>query len=210
MRGQAERIFGPIQLTPKRRLLQHYPDFAPVGPTCTCADMQELTAKKYAVFLDGPIGIGKTTYSKNLATEFTGHFIDGDDYSAPNLPWYASSLSTNRHILNAILKALASAPIVFVAYPIRCTNWIFYQRRLRAQQVETVFIGLQANLSFIADSSRSRRLSKTELRRSSEMIAQGYGRRAFSDFFVQADAGSERYVTELAKVALEKRILGGI
>ena len=48
--------------------------------------------------------------------------------------------------------------------------------------------------------------SEAELRRSEEMIVQGYGSRPFSHFEIQTDAGDESEVTELAKVALQERL----
>ena len=168
--------------------------------------MQASITKQHVIFLDGPIGVGKTTYGKHLAETFAGQFLDGDDYCKPNLPWFASSLSTSQRILDAALAALETTPIVFVAYPIRCINWIFFNRKLKEQQISAVVVGLRATLNSIASDSRSRRLSKTELERSDEMISQGYGSRSFSDFFVQTDAGNEREVLETATFTLRKTL----
>lgn len=162
--------------------------------------------KRYAVFLDGPIGVGKSTYGRHLAREFAGKFLDGDDYSKPRLPWYASSLSTNKNILNASLAALEAVPIVFVAYPIRCINWIFFKRRLQEHQIEAIFVGLHAPLTSISNESRNRRFSVAELARSAEMISQGYGSRRFSDFFVQTDVGDEIEVVKLATLFLKEKL----
>ena len=172
--------------------------------------MQVSPTKKHAVFLDGPIGVGKTTYGRHLATEFAGHFLDGDDFSDHELPWFASSLSTNRGILKAIWAALDEDAVVFVAYPIRCINWIFFIRHLRSRQVETVFVGLQASLASIASEERTRQLSEAELTRSREMISQGYGSRTFYDLLIQTDIASESEVTKMTKLALEKWLGGAV
>lgn len=161
---------------------------------------------KHVVLLDGPIGAGKTTYGRYLASEFVGKFLDGDDYSAPGLPWYASSLTTSRRILDATLHSLETVPIVFVAYPIRCINYVFFHRQFSAVDVETVVIGLQARLRSISAENRGRSFTNAELSRSEEMITQGYGSRAFSDFFVHTDEGSETDVIEKAKAALQQRL----
>jgi hypothetical protein len=158
--------------------------------------MHERPNRRHAVFLDGPVGVGKTTFGRLLATEFSGGFIDGDDHSASDLPWFASSLSTSRSILSATTTALESGHIVFIAYPIRCINWVFFCRRLRASGITPILVGLQADETSIADADRSRHLSRTELRRSREMAVEGYGRRHFSDFLVQADSGELYEVIE--------------
>ena len=93
-----------------------------------------------------------------------------------------------------------------MAYPIRCINWIFFERHLGSYQIETVLVGLQAQTQSIADRKRARAFSETELQRSKEMMTQGYGRRPFSDFAIQTDAGDVREVTELAKAALQKHL----
>ena len=169
--------------------------------------MQEPYKTRHAVFLDGPIGVGKTTFGQRLATEFEGCFIDGDDHSHADLTWFASSLSTNRSILRAIFNALASTRIVFVAYPIRCINWVFFERNLHVAHVDPVLVGLQAHQNSIADVNRHRCLSRAELIRSREMIAQGYGSRHFSNLFIQADAGTLHEVVQNAKSLLQEELI---
>ncbi|WP_227272097.1 shikimate kinase [Roseobacter weihaiensis] len=169
--------------------------------------MQGRNSIRHVIFLDGPIGVGKTTFGQYLAQEFAGDFIDGDDYAEAKLPWFASSLSTSRHILREILNALASKNIVFVAYPIRCINWIYFERHLSALNINPVLLGLQAHRESIADVSRNRRLSETELTRSREMTVQGYGSREFSNLFVQADAGNLHEVVQNAKAALREELI---
>lgn len=168
--------------------------------------MQISSEPKHVIFLDGPIGVGKTTYGQHLAKAFAGEFLDGDDYCNPNTPWFASSLSTSRGILDAALATLDTTNIVFIAYPIRCLNWVFFKRRLQSRQIGAVLVGLRAPLSAIASDDRSRRLSKGELKRSGEMISQGYGSRSFSDFFVQTDAGNETEVLAKAADALRETL----
>ncbi len=168
--------------------------------------MQEPHNIRQVVFLDGPIGVGKTTFGQRLALEFEGCFIDGDDHSKANLPWFASSLSTSRNILRATKNALASTRIVFVAYPIRCINWVFFEKNLRAARINPVLVGLQAHPNSIADVCRHRHLSDVELARSREMIVQGYGNRQFSNLFVQADAGALHEVVQNAKTALQEEL----
>ncbi len=52
----------------------------------------------FAIFLNGPIGVGKTSLGRALARNLGSAFIDGDDHATPGKPWYGSSLSTSRSL----------------------------------------------------------------------------------------------------------------
>ena len=131
-----------------------------------------------AVFLDGPVGVGKTTLGRALAGRLQGAFVDGDDHAVPGRPWFASSLGTSRRILAAVL---AAERLAVVAYPLRLCNHVFYARHLRARGVQTLFVGLHAPAGAILALTRGRRFSPAEHDRVHSMIQEGYGRRAFHD-----------------------------
>ncbi len=170
------------------------------------ADMSNRKTKKQAIILDGPIGVGKTTFGRSLAEKFSGKFLDGDDFSEPNTPWYASSLSTNRRIFEASIAALETTHIVFIGNPIRCVNWIFFSHRFQTAQIDTLFVGLHASFENIASEERSRQLTISEIERTKEMIEQGYGSRPFCDYFLQTDTGDVSEVTELAVTLLHQAL----
>ena len=83
--------------------------------------------KPAVIFLDAPIGVGKTSLGRAAAMKLNLGFIDGDDYSAPG-SWFRSILRTSRRIVAASLDALRDRPAVIVAYPLRCTNWVFFSK----------------------------------------------------------------------------------
>ena len=162
---------------------------------------------RHVVFLDGPIGVGKTTLGRALAAHCAGVFLDGDDYSEAGKPWFASSLSTSRRILKAATAGLEMKPIVVVAYPMRCINWVFFRSHLEVAGVGVLCIGLQAPHDNIISGGRSHRLSAGEIKRSRQMALEGYGARPFNQFDLRTDEAS---VTELARRAVAKLAGGGL
>lgn len=71
--------------------------------------------KPAVIFLDGPIGVGKTSLGRAAAMSLNLGFIDGDDHSAPG-HWLRSILRTSHKIVAASLDALRDRPAVIVAY----------------------------------------------------------------------------------------------
>lgn len=142
---------------------------------------------KQAIFLDGPIGSGKTTLGKALAVRLEAHFIDGDDHSGPQRPWYASSLTTSRAIVRATVAALETHSLAVIAYPLRHRQWFFYRRTLRLAGIRADCIGLRAAYSAIVATHRQRTYSDAEHLRIQTMIAEGYGQRPFSAVIVDTD-----------------------
>ncbi|OSP55685.1 hypothetical protein [Pseudoruegeria sp. SK021] len=165
--------------------------------------------KKHAIILDGPIGVGKTTFGRLLADRLAGQFLDGDRFSDPHGPWYASSLSTNRGIFTASMTAFDATSTVVIAYPMRCLNWIFLRRRFQAAQIETHCVGLQASLENITGQDRSRRLSVSEIARAQHMIEQGYGARPFNTFSFRTDTGDITTVLDGAVARLGSVLADG-
>lgn len=145
---------------------------------------------KHAVFLEGPIGAGKTTLGRALAAALDGAFIDGDDHSDPGRPWYSSILRTSRAIVAEGLKQLERRDLLVVAYPLGCSSWIFYRRRFGDAGVRPLFVGLRASYAAITAAHRGRVFTPAEQARIRVMIAEGYGERPFSDLVVDTDAES--------------------
>jgi len=139
--------------------------------------------QKTVLLLDGPIGAGKTSLGRECASRLGFAFIDGDDHCAG--PWLRSVLTASRSIAAASLEALEDRAAVIVAYPVRCTNWVFYSRTFERSGITCRCIGLIADPNHIA--TRERILSAAELARSAEMIGEGYGQRTFSDLILRTD-----------------------
>ena len=140
--------------------------------------------RKSVLLLDGPVGVGKSSLGRAAASRLAFGFIDGDDCSEPG-PWLRSILRTSRGIVAASQDLLRDHRAVIVAYPLRCTNWVFYHQTFARMGVRCRCIGLSADLDAIA--SRERVLGDGEMARSAEMIAQGYGRRPFSAATLRTD-----------------------
>ena len=139
------------------------------------------------IFLSGPIGVGKSTFGAALAQALRGQFIEGDDHGRSDLPWYASALTAPRSILREITEGARERSPVVVAFPLRCREWIFYRRRLCDAGLRPIFVTLGADFEGIIAPHRGRCFDKRERRRILEMIAQGYGKREFSDLVIRTD-----------------------
>jgi hypothetical protein len=160
---------------------------------------------RHAIFLSGPIGAGKTTLGRALAASLSASFIDGDDHSDPDRPWYCSILRTSRAIVTAGLAALEKRPVVVIAYPLGCVNWIFFRRRFEDAGVRSLFVSLNASYSSIVAKRRGRVFSDDEHARIQVMIAEGYGVRPFSDLILRTDRAG--FAATLAKLESEIRHL---
>ncbi|MBC9208382.1 shikimate kinase [Roseomonas aerophila] len=136
---------------------------------------------KTAVFLNGPIGSGKTTLGRALARRIGGVFIDGDDYSDPGRPWYCSILRTSRAVVRATQDAFAVSDHAVIAYPLGCATWMFYRRHIEAVGARPVFVNLRASYPQIVAPGRLREFDAAEHARIRQMIAEGYAERPFAD-----------------------------
>ncbi|MGZ8286937.1 MAG: hypothetical protein ACXW27_13235 [Allosphingosinicella sp.] len=149
-----------------------------------------MSATPPAIFLMGTIGAGKSTLGLALARELGGGHVEGDDYHQPPKPWFATSLSTSRGVLRAVLALAAEGRPAIVSYPLRCQEWIFYRRRLAEAGVRSAFVSLVAGEEALFARGRGRVFTGEERRRILEMLGQGYGARPFADLVVRTDRGS--------------------
>lgn len=152
---------------------------------------------KYAIFLSGPVGAGKTILGRALAKRLSIEFIDGDDFSDPSHPWYCSILQTSKAIVQMGMTILKNSDAVIIAYPLGCINWVYFKRKFGDAGVRPFFVSLRASYSSIVDQRRGRTFSSEEQDRIQIMIAEGYGARPFSDLVLgyrqnefPSDAGS--------------------
>jgi hypothetical protein len=145
---------------------------------------------RYAVFLNGPIGVGKSSLGLALADVLAGEFVDGDDYVDSDRPWFCSILRTSQAVVNKGLAVLKTHPFVVIGYPLGRTTWIYYKRRFSDEGVAPIFIGLRATYEGITADARGRQFTNAERERIKVMISEGYGTQPFNDFFVDTDKAS--------------------
>src|SRR5687768_10826802 len=106
---------------------------------------------KFAIFLSGSVGVGKTTLGRALGERMGAGFIEGDDHSDPASPWYCSILRTSAAIVRAGLAILRDKPAVIVAYPLNCIGWIYFRRKFSDAGVTPLFVSLRASFDAIVD-----------------------------------------------------------
>lgn len=142
------------------------------------------------IFLNGPIGVGKTVLGRMAAVALGASFIDSDDLGDPAKRWFEQGWSTAHALIDAVLAVLRERPVVFVAKPLRARDWAFFNRRFEARGVVVRCITLTACPESILGPGRGRAFDDEERLRIHEMIAQGYGSRPFSDAIVETDRAS--------------------
>jgi shikimate kinase len=57
-----------------------------------------------AIFLSGPIGVGKSTLGQSLARALNAQFVEGDEHALEEVRWFACSLRTHRSILAEVVR----------------------------------------------------------------------------------------------------------
>ena len=142
---------------------------------------------RVAVFLIGPIGVGKTRLGVALAQKLGGQFLDSDDFGDPGKPWYAQIERSSRCLLDACRQALDEGHLVFVAKPLRKRDWIYFRGRLAETDIRSICLTLSASYDAIVNPARGRIFDEAERRRIKEMIGQGYAARDFSDLTITTD-----------------------
>jgi hypothetical protein len=160
---------------------------------------------KYAIFLNGPIGVGKTTLGRALAEAIGGGFIDGDDHAEPDKAWYACILRTSRSIVEEAKRLAAARPYVVIAYPLGRVSWIYYRRKMAEAGIEPLFVTLRASFAGIVAPQRRPVFSLVEQGRIKVMLEEGYAGRPFSDLILDTDRAP--FAETGALLALEVRRL---
>jgi len=139
------------------------------------------------IFINGPIGVGKTTLGRGVAEKLGGIFIDSDDIRDPLKTWLAEILSGSRRLVQACTTALFDTSLVIVAMPLRKREWIFLRAMLQTENITVFCITLAASRDSILAENRGRIFSSDERDRIEEMLFQGYAKRPFSDLIIRTD-----------------------
>lgn len=161
--------------------------------------MDTAPATRHVIILNGPIGAGKTTLGRALASELGAAFIDSDDLRDATKQWYEEVLTTSRKLVRAGCDALDGRSRLVVAKPLRVRDWHFLKASFGATGVVVHCVTLAARLDAMLDPGRGRSLDADERARASEMIQQGYAARPFSDAIVATDC--EDFPATLARLA---------
>ncbi len=103
------------------------------------------------------------------------------------------------------LEVLRHTPIVVIAYPLRCTNWIYFCRTFESEGAMPLFVTLRASCSSTVDERQGRAFSRDERARIRIMIAEGYGSRPFSDLILDTDKAD--FAETLARLEHETRCM---
>ena len=150
------------------------------------------------IFLNGPIGVGKTTLGRALATRLGGAFIDSDDLRDYSKSWIAEVLTGSKKLVKSSKDALEAKPIVIVAKALRVRDYAYFRAAFEAENIAFYCVTLTASEENILAENRRRSFDAGEQVRIAEMIAQGYADRPFSDATIATDAlGFEETLEEL-------------
>jgi cytidylate kinase len=157
---------------------------------------------RIAVFLNGPIGAGKTCLGVALAQRLGGQFLDSDDFGDPSRPWYAQIKRSSERLLDACQEALGKGHLLFVAKPLRRRDWVYFRGKLAELGIRSICLTLSSSYEAVVDPARGRIFDEEERRRIKEMIEQGYASRAFSDLTIATDPTDFQSTLTRAVVAL--------
>lgn len=136
---------------------------------------------KSTIFLNGPIGVGKTTLGRELAVRLGGAFIDSDDLRDYSKSWIGEVLTGSRKLVRA------SNPVLIVAKALRARDHAYFRTAFNAEGIAFYCVTLTASERNILAESRDRHFDAGERARIAEMIDQGYASRPFSDFIFATD-----------------------
>ncbi|NIX76949.1 AAA family ATPase [Microvirga terricola] len=142
---------------------------------------------RHVIFLNGPIGAGKTTLGRALAPAMNAAFIDSDDLRNHTRTWFGEILTSSRRLVDAALAALREKPAVVIAKPLRRRDWVFFHGTFKAQGIACHCVTLSAAQGAILAPTRGRVFDPGEQSRITEMIDQGYAPQPFSDLVIETD-----------------------
>ncbi len=74
---------------------------------------------RQVIFLNGPIGAGKTTLGRALANDLCAAFLDSDDLRDRSKRWYEETLTLANALVRAGTSALTERPLLVIAMPLR-------------------------------------------------------------------------------------------
>jgi len=140
------------------------------------------------IVLNGPVGAGKTTLGRALATALGGAFLDSDDLRDPAKSWVQEVRVILDRLVAAGQELLQQHPVLVIAKPLRARDWAALRARFQARGIRAFCVTLAARPEAILDATRGRQFSPEEAVRVRAMVAQGYGDRPFSDWTLRTDA----------------------
>jgi len=160
---------------------------------------------RQVIFLNGPIGAGKSTLGRALAAALDVAFLDGDDFRDHSKYWFEESLTLANALVRAGISALRKRHVFIVAMPLRAREWIFFRARFGAEEIATYCVTLAVGFAAVLDPKRGRAFDSDERVRIKEMIEQGYAARPFSDLILETDR--EGFVETLVELTASCRRL---
>ena len=160
---------------------------------------------RQVIFLNGPIGAGKSSLGRALATALDAAFIDSDDFRDCSKSWFEESLTLANALVGAGMSALGKRHVLVIAMPLRAREWIFFRARFGAEEIATYCVTLAVGFDAVLDPKRGRAFASDERVRIKEMIEQGYAARPFSDLILATDR--EGFAGTLAELTASCRRL---
>ena len=102
--------------------------------------------------------------------------------------------------------ALRRHPTAIVAYPLRCTNYLYFRGRMADAGHGLIVVSLDTAYETIVHTQRGRAFSADEQARIAEMLAQGFGFCLFCVLVVDTGAGTFDATADLLVARLRPRL----